>query len=163
MEGNTLSCNVMSITEVDDATVTESTAVQVPAATCLEGCDGTMKAGNEESSSRVLMEPDLVTTPQPSEVLTSDLNSLTVLKRSHMGNGEGSGDACICAICRDKIKLEETSQVKGCEHSYCIACILQWAIHKSQPWCPQCRLPFTSLYVYRALDGRYVSPVRASP
>jgi hypothetical protein len=78
MEGNTLSCNVMSITEVDDATVTESTAVQVAAATCLEGCDGTMKAGNEESSSRVLMEPDLVITPQPSEVLTSDLNSLPV-------------------------------------------------------------------------------------
>jgi hypothetical protein len=78
MEGNTLSCNVMSITEVGDATVTESTAVQVPAATCLEGCDGTMKAVNEESSSRVLMEPDLVTTPQPSEALTSDLNSLPV-------------------------------------------------------------------------------------
>ncbi|CAK9859902.1 unnamed protein product [Sphagnum jensenii] len=153
MEGNTLSCNVMSITEVGDATVTESTAVQVPAATCLEGCDGTMKAVNEESSSRVLVEPDLVTTPQPSEVLTSDLNSSPVLKRSHMSSGEVSGDACICAICRDKIKLEETSQVKGCEHSYCITCILQWAIHKSQPWCPQCRLPFTSLYVYRALDG----------
>jgi hypothetical protein len=78
MEGNTLSCNVMSITEVGDATVTESTAVQVPAATCLEGCDRTMKTVNEESSSRVLVEPDLVTTPQPSEVLTSDLNSSPV-------------------------------------------------------------------------------------
>jgi hypothetical protein len=78
MEGNTLSCNVMSITEVGDATVTESTAVQVPAATCLEGCDRIMKAVNEESSSRVLVEPDLVTTAQPSEVLTSDLNSSPV-------------------------------------------------------------------------------------
>lgn len=59
----------------------------------------------------------------------------------------------LCAICRDKIKQEETAQVKGCEHSYCVTCILRWASYKTEPWCPQCRLPFSFLYVYRALDG----------
>ena len=33
-------------------------------------------------------------------------------------------------------------------------CILQWASYKSYPWCPQCRLPFSSLYLYKTLDGR---------
>ncbi|KAI5082235.1 hypothetical protein GOP47_0001978 [Adiantum capillus-veneris] len=59
----------------------------------------------------------------------------------------------LCAICHDKIKAEETAEIKGCEHSYCVTCILRWASYKTEPWCPQCRLPFSSLYVYRALDG----------
>ncbi|MCO5581794.1 hypothetical protein L7F22_035683 [Adiantum nelumboides] len=58
-----------------------------------------------------------------------------------------------CAICHDKIKAEETAEIKGCEHSYCVTCILRWASYKTEPWCPQCRLPFSFLYVYRALDG----------
>lgn len=59
----------------------------------------------------------------------------------------------VCAICHDKIKVEETAQIRGCEHSYCVTCILRWASYKTEPWCPQCRLPFSFLYVYRALDG----------
>eukprot|EP00249_Psilotum_nudum_P021798 c28251_g1_i2 orf=1213-1851(+) len=59
----------------------------------------------------------------------------------------------LCAICRDKIKVEETAQIKGCEHAYCVTCILRWASYKTEPWCPQCRLPFSFLFVYRALDG----------
>jgi hypothetical protein len=62
-------------------------------------------------------------------------------------------DPDVCAICLDKIKLAETSQIKGCEHSYCVTCILRWAMYQKNTWCPQCRLPFTELYVYRALDG----------
>lgn len=38
-----------------------------------------------------------------------------------------------------------------------VTCILRWAVYKTSPWCPQCRLPFMELYVYRALDGRYKS------
>jgi hypothetical protein len=33
----------------------------------------------------------------------------------------GTGDTYdpdVCAICLDRIKLAETSQIKGCEHSY---------------------------------------------
>eukprot|EP00850_Spirogloea_muscicola_P017260 SM000146S00980 [mRNA] locus=s146:206830:208337:- [translate_table: standard] len=62
-------------------------------------------------------------------------------------------DSWLCAICRCKIPLEETSQVKGCEHAYCITCILRWATYKEHPWCPQCRLPFSFLYSYRTLNG----------
>ncbi|MCO5568497.1 hypothetical protein L7F22_022196 [Adiantum nelumboides] len=58
-----------------------------------------------------------------------------------------------CAICHDKIKAEETAEIKGCEHFYCVTCILRWASYKTERWCPQCRLPFSFLYVYRALDG----------
>ena len=43
--------------------------------------------------------------------------------------------------------------VKGCDHIYCAHCILHWALHKEQPWCPQCKQPFSYLLTYRALDG----------
>eukprot|EP00250_Pteridium_aquilinum_P018580 c24125_g1_i2 orf=794-1654(+) len=59
----------------------------------------------------------------------------------------------VCAICHDMIKAEEAAEIKGCEHSYCVTCILRWASYKAEPWCPQCRLPFSFLYVYKALDG----------
>ena len=32
-------------------------------------------------------------------------------------------------------------------------CILHWALHKEEPWCPQCKRPFTHLLTYRTLDG----------
>ncbi|GAQ82783.1 Zinc finger RING-type domain containing protein [Klebsormidium nitens] len=63
------------------------------------------------------------------------------------------GDDWICAICRDVIAAASTAQVKGCEHAYCINCILRWATFHTTPWCPQCRLPFTKLYTYKTLDG----------
>lgn len=59
----------------------------------------------------------------------------------------------VCAICHEEIKTEETAEIRGCEHAFCVTCILRWASYKTEPWCPQCRLPFSFLYVYRALDG----------
>ncbi|ESQ41198.1 hypothetical protein EUTSA_v10014482mg [Eutrema salsugineum] len=43
--------------------------------------------------------------------------------------------------------------VKGCEHAYCVTCILRWASYKEKPTCPQCKHPFDFLNVHRALDG----------
>ncbi|XP_054820057.1 uncharacterized protein LOC129319050 [Prosopis cineraria] len=59
----------------------------------------------------------------------------------------------ICAICLDKIVLQETALVKGCEHAYCVTCILQWATHCPRATCPQCKHPFEFLNVHRSLDG----------
>lgn len=59
----------------------------------------------------------------------------------------------VCAICLDNIELQETALVKGCEHAYCVSCILQWATYHEHPKCPQCKHPFASLSVHRALDG----------
>lgn len=59
----------------------------------------------------------------------------------------------VCAICLDDIELQETALVKGCEHAYCVNCILQWATYHESPKCPQCKHPFESLSVHRALDG----------
>lgn len=36
---------------------------------------------------------------------------------------------------------------------YCATCILHWALHKEEPWCPQCKHPFTHLLTYRTLEG----------
>ena len=36
---------------------------------------------------------------------------------------------------------------------YCATCILHWALHKEEPWCPQCKHPFSYLLTYRTLDG----------
>ncbi|GLU18893.1 hypothetical protein SLE2022_351700 [Rubroshorea leprosula] len=60
----------------------------------------------------------------------------------------------ICAICLDKIVLQETALVKGCEHAYCVTCILRWAVYNQTPTCPQCKYPFEFLNVHRSLDGR---------
>lgn len=34
-----------------------------------------------------------------------------------------------------------------------VNCILQWAVQKEAPWCPQCKKPFNYLYTHRLLDG----------
>jgi hypothetical protein len=36
---------------------------------------------------------------------------------------------------------------------YCATCILHWALHKEEPWCPQCKQPFNFLLTYRSIDG----------
>ncbi|GFQ02901.1 protein scaf11 [Phtheirospermum japonicum] len=59
----------------------------------------------------------------------------------------------ICAICLNKIVLQETALVKGCEHAYCVNCILKWASYKTEATCPQCKNPFEFLNIHRALDG----------
>ncbi|XP_065878360.1 uncharacterized protein [Euphorbia lathyris] len=59
----------------------------------------------------------------------------------------------VCAICLDKIVLQETALIKGCEHAYCVMCILRWASYNQKPTCPQCKYPFESLNVHRSLDG----------
>ncbi|MFS8019301.1 putative transcription factor C2H2 family [Helianthus anomalus] len=59
----------------------------------------------------------------------------------------------ICAICLNKIALQETALVKACEHAYCVICILRWAAYKKEPTCPQCKNPFEFLNIHRSLDG----------
>ncbi|KAJ9146579.1 hypothetical protein P3X46_028823 [Hevea brasiliensis] len=59
----------------------------------------------------------------------------------------------VCAICLDKIVLQETALIKGCEHAYCVTCILRWATYSEKPTCPQCKYPFEFLNVHRSLDG----------
>ncbi|CAA2999775.1 RING U-box superfamily isoform 1 [Olea europaea subsp. europaea] len=58
-----------------------------------------------------------------------------------------------CAICLNKIVLEETALIKGCEHAYCVTCILRWASYKKEPTCPQCKNSFKFLNIHRSLDG----------
>ncbi|EFJ11332.1 hypothetical protein SELMODRAFT_446999 [Selaginella moellendorffii] len=66
----------------------------------------------------------------------------------------GFSPSWLCAICLEKIRVEDTAQIKGCDHAYCANCILRWASYKESPWCPQCKLPFSSLFVCKTLDGR---------
>ncbi|KAG5253957.1 E3 ubiquitin-protein ligase RHF1A [Salix suchowensis] len=71
---------------------------------------------------------------------------------------ENSEKACgnhggICAICLDNIVLQETALVKGCEHAYCVTCILRWSTYSKNPSCPQCKHPFEFLNIHRSLDG----------
>ncbi|CAK9184429.1 unnamed protein product [Ilex paraguariensis] len=65
----------------------------------------------------------------------------------------GDGHHGVCAICLSKIILQETALVKGCEHAYCVMCILRWATYKNEPTCPQCKHPFEFLHIHRSLDG----------
>ena len=65
-----------------------------------------------------------------------------------------------CAICLGALDASaDTAFVKGCLHPYCAACIMAWASSRAVRYpdmptpCPQCKQPFTSVYVQRTLDG----------
>lgn len=46
-----------------------------------------------------------------------------VAKGKGIGDSVGSGEDCgVCAICLDKIALQEMALVKGCEHAYWFVC-----------------------------------------
>lgn len=68
-------------------------------------------------------------------------------------NENGNDHHGVCAICLNQIVLQETALVKGCEHAYCVTCILRWATYKDDPTCPQCKHPFEFLNLHRSLDG----------
>ncbi|XP_024924379.3 uncharacterized protein LOC107404343 isoform X2 [Ziziphus jujuba] len=70
-----------------------------------------------------------------------------------MKSEEEDNHGGFCAICLDKIVLQEIALVKGCEHAYCVTCILQWATYSQNPTCPQCKNPFEFLNIHRSLDG----------
>ncbi|KAB1213056.1 putative RING finger protein C32D5.10 [Morella rubra] len=67
-----------------------------------------------------------------------------------MGCEDYSG---ICAICLDTIVLEELALVSGCEHAFCVTCILRWATYGQKPTCPKCKTQFSYLNVHRSVDG----------
>ncbi|KAI4305928.1 hypothetical protein L6164_029254 [Bauhinia variegata] len=79
---------------------------------------------------------------------TSEMRSEAEVHGVGFGNHRG-----ICAICLDNIVLQETALVKGCEHAYCVTCILRWATYSQKVTCPQCKHPFEFLNVHRSLDG----------
>uniref|UniRef100_A0A7N1A0B5 RING-type domain-containing protein n=1 Tax=Kalanchoe fedtschenkoi TaxID=63787 RepID=A0A7N1A0B5_KALFE len=86
--------------------------------------------------------------------LSSAIADLTLQDQSaEVSEQMGSESYGFCAICLDKIPIQETALVKGCEHAYCVNCILRWASYKENTTCPQCKHPFESLIVHRALDG----------
>lgn len=59
----------------------------------------------------------------------------------------------MCAICHGNIQPMQAAMVRGCEHPFCVGCILNWTLQKSK--CPLCQTPFTHLWLYRELDGSY--------
>ncbi|PON75756.1 Cdk-activating kinase assembly factor [Parasponia andersonii] len=77
-----------------------------------------------------------------------EMESKTVIEEKGCGNHDG-----VCAICLDKIALQDIALVKGCEHAYCVTCILRWATYSKNPICPQCKHPFEFLNVHLSLDG----------
>ncbi|KAG6679156.1 hypothetical protein I3842_14G116300 [Carya illinoinensis] len=92
------------------------------------------------------------------EHLVNGLRGLSIQDQDPQIKAEIDEKGCenhggICAICLDKIVLQETALVKGCEHAYCVTCILRWATYSQKPACPQCKHPFEFLNVHRSLDG----------
>ncbi|XP_015873671.3 uncharacterized protein LOC107410716 [Ziziphus jujuba] len=87
------------------------------------------------------------------EQLTTAHNNLSVQDQREMQSEEEVNHGGVCAICLDKILLPEIAFVKGCEHAYCVTCILRWATYSQNPTCPQCKNPFEFLNIHRSLDG----------
>lgn len=77
------------------------------------------------------------------------------------GAADFIADDMTCAVCLGQIDPVNLASVKGCGHTYCVHCILQWATFKE--WCPQCKTPFVYLITHRQLDGTVLDyPVEES-
>eukprot|EP00195_Chlamydomonas_chlamydogama_P015326 CAMPEP_0202893988 /NCGR_PEP_ID=MMETSP1392-20130828/3459_1 /ASSEMBLY_ACC=CAM_ASM_000868 /TAXON_ID=225041 /ORGANISM="Chlamydomonas chlamydogama, Strain SAG 11-48b" /LENGTH=305 /DNA_ID=CAMNT_0049578513 /DNA_START=381 /DNA_END=1298 /DNA_ORIENTATION=- len=86
------------------------------------------------------------------------MNLGTHSERHHHEEGMGASevdtaDELTCAICLGQPAPVDIAVLKGCEHLYCVNCILHWALYKETPLCPQCKSPFNYLFVHRMLDG----------
>ena len=68
-------------------------------------------------------------------------------------DGDSEDEGVMCAICHGSIQPQEAALVRGCDHPFCVDCILNWALQK--PKCPLCNMAFTHLWTYRMLDGTY--------
>ncbi|KAK9823640.1 hypothetical protein WJX72_004388 [[Myrmecia] bisecta] len=77
----------------------------------------------------------------------------TLEEASKLVAEDSAVDDMTCAICLEQIPLADTAIVKGCEHAYCVHCILRWAMQKETCSCPKCKAPFSYLFTYRSLDG----------
>ena len=79
-----------------------------------------------------------------------------------------------CAICLEIIPPADVALVKTCLHAFCAPCIVRWTSFQldnaakrlrspsrsSDPTCPCCKVPFSSLLTYRTLDGRLTEDLR---
>ncbi|KAK7304911.1 hypothetical protein VNO77_42805 [Canavalia gladiata] len=102
------------------------------------------------TSSLVKIQNEQVPANDFQDLSIKDLIEVSEPELHGLGFGSHGG---ICAICLDKIVLQETALVKGCEHAYCVTCILRWATYRENVTCPQCKHPFEFLNVHRSLDG----------
>lgn len=89
----------------------------------------------------------------PSETagLSEEAQQQQVEEDAHLSADEGVD---VCAVCLSAIEPADLAIVKGCEHVYCVNCILQWALYRDAPTCPQCKVPFNYLYTHKLLDGQ---------
>lgn len=90
------------------------------------------------------------------EMRRINAKSLMVCESCGM-NGDDPHNFGDCAICLNKMMLKETALVKGCQHAYCVMCILRWASYKEQPTCPLCTHPFEFLITHCCPDGSHMS------
>ncbi|XP_068202193.1 dentin sialophosphoprotein-like [Palaemon carinicauda] len=82
-----------------------------------------------------------------------DLGEEVVKDDGESGESDSSDDtpgARTCAICLGRMRGEVGSP-DACEHTFCKFCLLEWA--KTNPTCPQDRIPFTVVLVRKVLGG----------
>ncbi|KAJ8500518.1 hypothetical protein OPV22_011070 [Ensete ventricosum] len=85
---------------------------------------------------------------------TCFLGEVMIEKGKGWDDRGGPAAGCgFCAICLEKIAMQDMALVNGCEHAYCVTCILRWASYNEKPSCPQCKHPFEFLNIHRSLDG----------
>lgn len=58
-----------------------------------------------------------------------------------------------CAVCLQDIVRREMALVPGCDHAFCVSCVLRWS--KQRQRCPLCLGTFTRLWTYRLPSGAY--------
>ncbi|XP_057801211.1 uncharacterized protein LOC131016517 [Salvia miltiorrhiza] len=104
-------------------------------------------------SAAEIFDQKLIDAVQDLAVQDQNKDNCTAAEETNPNSSNSNNHHGVCAICLNKIVLQETALVKGCEHAYCVTCILKWASCKKEPTCPQCKNGFEFLNVHRALDG----------
>ncbi|GMH35597.1 hypothetical protein BSKO_03465 [Bryopsis sp. KO-2023] len=65
-----------------------------------------------------------------------------------------------CPVCMRDFDLVDMAMVPGCEHVYCVYCLIQWSAVKDPCNCPQCKRKMESILCFRQLDGTVTDDMR---
>jgi hypothetical protein len=148
--------------EPDEGVVTEHTSLQYSRTQRISqsSVGGIfLEASQTVSTSRpAYASPEMV---GGSSLAIASTSSKSAAHTSVGKNDEQSADCLACSICFAKFSTQEIGTTDTCNHSFCAACIKEWAMYVST--CPLDRQTFRFILIRHRLKGEIIKkiPVRS--
>jgi hypothetical protein len=74
-------------------------------------------------------------------------------------DNSSDGDSVMCSICLDTITAQQVGTPDVCDHTFCLACLQEWARNKNTPICPLDRQKFNFILVRHHLKGEIIEKI----